>query len=73
MQPQGHVQVLLNTMRGFTPQSALDAPRFCISSGLPNAGTKNASKAGNINSEIWIEDGVDQAVIDKLKRKSATS
>lgn len=31
MQPQGHVQVLLNMLRGMTPQEALDAPRFCIS------------------------------------------
>ncbi|QSS64472.1 gamma-glutamyltranspeptidase [Histoplasma capsulatum] len=36
MQPQGHVQVLMN-MLAFdqTPQTALDAPRICIGAGMP--------------------------------------
>lgn len=67
MQPQGHVQVLLNLLRGYTPQSSLDAPRFCISAGLPDAGTANAAAAGDVNSEIWIEEGVAPEVIDALR------
>ncbi|KAG6890378.1 hypothetical protein C0992_001968 [Termitomyces sp. T32_za158] len=63
MQPQGHVQVLLNILRGYTVQDALDAPRFCISSGMPDAG----SKAGNPNSEVYIEEGIPSETVAKLR------
>lgn len=34
MQPQGHAQVMLNLLEhGLDPQSALDAPRFCLAGG----------------------------------------
>ncbi|KAL7424517.1 hypothetical protein Q5752_000201 [Cryptotrichosporon argae] len=65
-QPQAHVQVLLNLLRGFTTQACLDAPRFCISAGLPDA-SKDASSAGNINSEIWFEEGIAPGVVDELR------
>lgn len=68
MQPQGHVQVLLNTLRGFSPQASLDAPRFCISAGLPDAGTKNAKDAGNFNAEIWFEEGIAPETVEKLRQ-----
>lgn len=67
MQPQGHVQVLLNTLRGFSPQASLDAPRFCISAGLPDAGTKNAQQAGNFNAEIFFEEGIAPETVDALR------
>lgn len=68
MQPQGHIQVLLNKLRGFSSQSTLDAPRFCISAGLPDNGVKNAEQgAGDIDSEIWFEDGIDRKVIEELR------
>ncbi|ORX40444.1 putative lincomycin-condensing protein lmbA [Kockovaella imperatae] len=66
MQPQGHLQVLLNKLRGFSSQSALDAPRFCISAGLPDNTTKGASNAGDMDSEIWIEEGISDEVIQQL-------
>ena len=47
MQPQGHVQVLLNMILfGMNPQEALDAPRFCI----------GASEGGEFG-HISLEDG----------------
>ncbi|KDN48075.1 hypothetical protein RSAG8_03091, partial [Rhizoctonia solani AG-8 WAC10335] len=67
MQPQGHIQVLLNILRGFTPQAALDAPRFCISAGSPDASVDNASKAGDINSEVYFEDGIPVETVQKLR------
>ena len=64
----GHVQVLFNKLRGFSSQAALDAPRFCISAGLPDANSSNSS-AGDMNSEIWIEDGIPDEVLAELNRK----
>ncbi|KAK7694906.1 hypothetical protein QCA50_002094 [Cerrena zonata] len=67
MQPQGHVQVLLNMLRGFTPQAALDAPRFCISAGSPETQSQQTGQAGDINSEVYIEEGIPDEVLEELK------
>ena len=66
-QPQGHVQVLLNMLRGFSPQAALDAPRFCISPGLPDQESSSTGSAGDINSEVYFEDGFAKETIAKLR------
>lgn len=48
MQPQGHVQLLMNLLlRGMDPQAAIDAPRFCIRDGLVD---------GAIALEPWLPD-----------------
>ncbi|KAI5287264.1 hypothetical protein KEM54_006114 [Ascosphaera aggregata] len=55
MQPQGHVQVLLNqTVFGYSPQEALDAPRFCI--------------AADECDTVYLEEGLPEDVIEGLKR-----
>ncbi|KAF9229160.1 gamma-glutamyltranspeptidase [Gyrodon lividus] len=66
MQPQGHVQVLLNMLRGFTAQAALDAPRFCISAGTPENEDKD-DEFGVVNSEVYFEDDIPPATIAKLR------
>lgn len=63
-QPQGHVQILLNILRGFTPQAALDAPRFSISAGSLNNST---GPAGYVNSEVYFEDRFSEETIAKLR------
>ncbi|KAJ3750548.1 gamma-glutamyltranspeptidase [Lentinula detonsa] len=67
MQPQGHVQVLLNMLRGFTPQAALDAPRFCISAGSPETQNSSTGTPGDVNSEVYFEEGIPEETIQKLR------
>jgi len=51
MQPQGHVQVLVNLIAyKMDPQQALDAPRFCIRKDF-----------------ISFEEGIEESVIEALK------
>ena len=62
MQPQGHVQVFMNLFHyHMNVQAALDAPRFCIGPEVPN-GTDE-----DVESEVFLEDGISHEVLDKLK------
>jgi gamma-glutamyltranspeptidase/glutathione hydrolase len=71
MQPQGHVQVLLNKLRGLSPQQCIDAPRLSIGAGLPGQGTgKDQVEA---DSEIYLEDGVKDEVVEELRGESLVS
>jgi gamma-glutamyltranspeptidase/glutathione hydrolase len=63
MQPQGHVQVLLNILRGFNVQAALDAPRFCIDA-VP------INYKSSTTTNVFIEEGISPDVVDELKSKS---
>lgn len=59
--------MLLNILRGFTPQAALDAPRFCISAGSPETQSADTGKPGDINSEVYIEEGIPDEVLEELR------
>ncbi|EXJ89894.1 gamma-glutamyltransferase [Capronia epimyces CBS 606.96] len=60
MQPQGHVQVLLNMeVFGMNPQQALDAPRICIAAGVPTGGDKQIGA-------VFVEEGIDETVVKVL-------
>lgn len=54
MQPQGHVQVLVNLLEhGMDPQAALDAPRFCL--------------LGRGDGAVALEEGIPERIQAQLK------
>ncbi|RAL01188.1 gamma-glutamyltransferase family protein [Aspergillus ibericus CBS 121593] len=62
MQPQGHVQVLLNMLAfNYHPQAALDAPRICIAAGSPEIGK-------TIDRTVYVEEGVSDEAVEGLKQ-----
>lgn len=63
MQPQGHVQVLLNVLRGFNVQAALDAPRFCIDA-------RTIGYEGSL-TKVFLEEGISPDVVDELRSESS--
>ncbi|GAA6010735.1 hypothetical protein JCM10207_005817 [Rhodosporidiobolus poonsookiae] len=64
MQPQGHVQTLLNMLHhNCTAQSTLDVPRFCISADVPSD-----PALGDIGTKVYLEDGIKPEVVEELKQ-----
>lgn len=62
MQPQGHVQVLLNMLTfKYNPQSALDAPRICI-----GGGTKDP-RVFVEDQTVFLEEGIGEDVAEQLR------
>lgn len=62
MQPQGHVQVLLNQLIfDHTPQAALDAPRVCIGAGMPDAGDV-------MDMTVYLEEGMPDETVQGMKK-----
>lgn len=65
MQPQGHIQVLLNMLHhNLNAQSTLDCPRFCISADVP----EDRERLGDIGTKVYLEEGIRPEVVDELKR-----
>lgn len=63
MQPQGHLQVLLNMLVfNLTPQAALDAPRICIGAGMPDEGKV-------LDRTVYVEDGITSEVAQELRKR----
>lgn len=65
MQPQGHVQVLLNMLAfNYHPQAALDAPRFCIGASTSTGSEKESGK----RPTIFIEEGISEEAVEGLRK-----
>ncbi|KAL2816540.1 gamma-glutamyltranspeptidase family protein [Aspergillus granulosus] len=63
MQPQGHVQLLMNMLIfGMDAQRALDAPRVCIGA------TGHRALAGGDERTVYLEEGVREGVAEELRR-----
>ena len=56
-------------LRGFSPQAAVDAPRFCISTGTPDSIVRKEGQAGQMNSEVYFEEGISPKAVEKLRGK----
>ncbi|KAL4865843.1 hypothetical protein BDV12DRAFT_199710 [Aspergillus spectabilis] len=63
MQPQGHVQVLLNMLAfNYHPQAALDSPRVCIAAG-------NAELGKALDRTVYVEEGVSDTAVEGLRER----
>ena len=65
--------MLLNILRGYTAQAALDAPRFCISAGSPDSENVTSGVAGDVNSEVYFEEGISVETVARLRGQWAYS
>ncbi|PTB66192.1 gamma-glutamyltranspeptidase [Trichoderma citrinoviride] len=71
MQPQGHLQVMLNScVFGLNPQDALDAPRVCIrpSRTLPEYATADDYSKLTQKSIVCLEEGFPQDTVEGLRK-----
>ncbi|KAL1901863.1 hypothetical protein Sste5346_001566 [Sporothrix stenoceras] len=75
MQPQGHVQVLLNMHAfGMDPQTALDAPRVCVAPNYfwsPDRAAA-ATAPNELSGQVYAEEGLPETTITELRRLGYT-
>lgn len=74
VQPQAHVQIFLNmVLFGFTPQEALDAPRFCLEPNESNrhldVGKGSHGPVSTPATLVRLEDGIPPEVVEELKNR----
>jgi gamma-glutamyltranspeptidase / glutathione hydrolase len=51
-------------LHNYNAQSALDAPRFCITARVPD----DSQRSGDISSEVFLEDGIRPEVVNELRK-----
>ncbi|KAH8694160.1 gamma-glutamyltranspeptidase [Talaromyces proteolyticus] len=69
MQPQGHIQVLLNQLLfQFTPQVALDAPRICVGGSLPPQPGETQLEDFDPSDTVFLEEGIPENVVEGLQK-----
>ncbi|OZJ01519.1 hypothetical protein BZG36_05461, partial [Bifiguratus adelaidae] len=69
MQPQGHVQVVLNLLHAAkNPQECLDTPRICLSPAMPRSDSEAAAYSfSEDESVVYMEEGFKDSVLNDLK------
>ncbi|KAI9494949.1 gamma-glutamyltranspeptidase [Zychaea mexicana] len=75
MQPQGHVQVVMNLLHYLAnPQHALDLPRICIAPPKPDGLlAANAYSFTDVSSSVvYVEDGIAPEEVEKLEAMGHT-
>lgn len=71
MQPQGHLQVLLNSfVFGYNPQDALDAPRLCIKPARASPEYASADDHSTLSQKsiVSLEEGFSKQVAQGLEK-----
>ncbi|KAI9496531.1 nucleophile aminohydrolase [Zychaea mexicana] len=75
MQPQGHVQVIMNLMRYLaSPQHAIDLPRICVAPAKSDGYVMPSLRRFTdvIDSVVYVEDGIAPEVVKKLEAMGHT-